>query len=448
MKPIKGFSKLSKQAKIEWLVKEFLGDDQEAREIISTYWHADKKVQKLHDEFIENTISNFYMPFGIAPNFLINDELYCIPMAIEESSVVAAAAKTANYWLERGGFKAEVISTLKNGQVHFAYYGDYDQLLKFFNRIKPKFYEETNEITENMRKRGGGVKDIQIINKTFEEPNYYQLSATFETSDAMGANFINSCLEQFAQTLKNELLSAPEIEDEHRDIVVIMCILSNYTPECIVRAEVTCPISELTGFEGMEPEMFAHKFEQAIHVARIEPYRATTHNKGIFNGIDAVVLATGNDFRAVEASGHTYASRTGQYRSLSDVTIDDGTFRFFIELPISVGTVGGITKLHPMVKLAHKILGNPTAEDLMKVISVAGLAQNFGAVSSLVTTGIQRGHMKMHLLNILNQLEATEKEKEDIVEYFKSNVVTFPAVTDVFTKLRGGIAIDQYKNNM
>jgi hydroxymethylglutaryl-CoA reductase len=233
-------------------------------------------------------------------------------------------------------------------------------------------------------------------------------------------------------------MEAEEIEEEYRDIVVIMCILSNYTPECLVRAEVTCNIDELTDFEGISPEEFAKKFEQAIHVARIEPYRATTHNKGIFNGIDAVVLATGNDFRAIEAGGHTYASRTGQYRSLSDVSIDNGIFNFWIEIPISLGTVGGITTLHPMVKLSHKILGNPNSAELMKIVAVAGLAQNFGAVSSLVTTGIQRGHMKMHLLNILNQLEATESEKEQIVEYFKTRVVTFAAVAEIFSNVRGG----------
>ncbi|MEQ8324947.1 MAG: hydroxymethylglutaryl-CoA reductase, degradative [Vicingaceae bacterium] len=436
MKPIKGFSKLTKEAKIDWLINDCLDGDEKARALISDYWHPNADVQKIHDEFIENTLTNFYMPFGIAPNFLINDKMYCIPMAIEESSVVAAASKAASYWLHRGGFKAEVVSMLKNGQVHFAYYGNYDQFLKFFNRIKAKFFEDTNEITANMRKRGGGIKDIQIINKTYEEPNYYQLSATFETSDAMGANFINSCLEQFAQTMKREILSAPEIDDEHKDLVVIMCILSNYTPECLVHAEVSCSIEDLTGFEGITPKEFAKKFEQAIHVARIEPYRATTHNKGIFNGIDAVVLATGNDFRAIEAGGHTYASRTGQYRSLSDVSIDNGIFRFWIDIPISLGTVGGITNLHPLVKLAHQILGFPNAEELMKIVAVAGLAQNFGAVSSLVTTGIQRGHMKMHLLNILNQLGANEQEKEQIVEYFRTRVVTFPAVTEIFSKLR------------
>ena len=436
MKPVKGFSKLSKEAKIDWLVDEYLEGDESARELIASYWHNDQVVQKIHDEFIENTITNFYMPFGIAPNFLINDRMYCLPMAIEESSVVAAAAKSASYWLQRGGFKAKVVSTLKNGQVHFVYYGNYDQLLKLFNRIKYKFFEDTNEITANMRERGGGIRDVQMINKTYEEPNYYQLSATFETCDAMGANFINSCLEQMAQTLKREMFGAEEIEERFRDINVIMCILSNYTPECRVRAEVSCPISDLTGFEGISPEEFAKKFEQAIHVARIEPYRATTHNKGIFNGIDAVVLATGNDFRAIEAGGHTYASRTGQYRSLTDVNIENDSFNFWIDVPIALGTVGGITSLHPLVKLAHRILGHPSASELMKIVAVAGLAQNFGAVSSLVTTGIQRGHMKMHLLNILNQLGATEPEKEVIVEYFKTRVVTFPAVTEIFKKIR------------
>lgn len=438
---------MSKKAKIEWLVKEFLGDDKDAFDLISSYWHSDSKVQKLHDEFIENTVTNYFMPFGIAPNFLINNDLYCVPMAIEESSVVAAAAKSASYWLERGGFKSRVISILKNGQVHFAFYGNHDDLLKFFRRIKHRFFEDTEEITANMRARGGGIREIKILNKTFEEPNYYQLSATFETCDAMGANFINSCLEQFAQTLKRELLSAPEISDEHRDILIIMCILSNYTPECLVRTEVSCEIDQLTGFSGFEPHEFAKKFEQAIHVARIEPFRATTHNKGIMNGIDAVVLATGNDFRAVEACAHTYASRTGQYRSLSDVTIDHGEFNFFLEMPIAVGTVGGITNLHPIVKLAHRILGNPSSEELMMIIAATGLAQNFGAVSSLVTTGIQKGHMKMHLLNILNQLEANQIEKEQIVEYFKTNVVTFPAVAEVFSKIRGGMEISEIKKS-
>jgi len=435
--PIKGFSKLSKEAKIEWLCREYFNDSEKAYELLKSYWHNDPKTQQLHDEFIENTVSNFYMPFGVSPNFLINGKLYCLPMAIEESSVVAAASKAANFWLERGGFKPKVISTTKIGHVHFAYYGDAKKLFDFFEKNKEKFFEDTSDITRNMRARGGGIKEIQLIDKSNEEPNYFQLAAKFETCESMGANFINSCLEQFAKTLKREIAASDDFSDREKSLKVIMCILSNYTPECIVRAEVSCKISELEGDEDLSREEFAEKFEQAVHVARIEPYRAVTHNKGIFNGIDSLVIATGNDFRAIEACGHAYAARDGQYRSLSDVKITNGEFHFFMEIPLALGTVGGITSLHPMVKLSHQMLGNPSVEELMQIIACAGLAQNFAALRSLVTSGIQKGHMKMHLLNILNQLEATEEEKAQIVEYFKTRVVSFQAAADIFKKIRG-----------
>ena len=435
-KPIKGFSKLSKEAKMEWIANEYLGGDDKCIGLLKSYWHEDKNVQKIHDEFIENTITNFYIPFGIAPNFLINNRVFCIPMAIEESSVVAAAAKNASFWLERGGFKSEVISTTKIGHVHFAWYGDFKKLKALFELIKPKFFQETEKMTANMRARGGGILDIDIVNKTDLEPNYYQLVAKFETCEAMGANFINSLLEKFSKILEREIQES-NFTDEDKRVVIIMCILSNYTPECLVKCEVSCPIEELNVDPSIDPNEFAKKFEQAIHVANIEPYRATTHNKGIFNGIDAVVIATGNDFRAIEACGHTYASKSGQYRSLTHVDIKDGQFKFWIEIPIAVGTIGGLTALHPMVKFSHRLLGNPNAQDLMKIIAAVGLAQNFGAVRSLVTTGIQKGHMKMHLLNILNQLGATEEEREKIKFHFRDKVVSHRDVVDQFCNLRG-----------
>ena len=434
-KIIKGFSKLSKEAKIEWITKEYLNDDKEYVNLLKSYWHEDSKVQKIHDEFIENTITNFYIPFGIAPNFLINDKVYCVPMAIEESSVVAAASKNASFWMERGGFKSTVISTTKIGHVHFAWYGEYEVLKNFFNSIKQKFFDETKQITKNMNERGGGILEIELINRADLEPNYYQLQAKFETCDAMGANFINSLLEKFSKILTREI-SSSNLREEDKKIVIIMCILSNYTPECIVRCEVNCRVEELSNDPSIKSEEFAKKFEQAIHVANIEPYRATTHNKGIFNGIDAVVIATGNDFRAVEACGHTYASKSGQYRSLSNVEIKDGKFRFWIDLPISVGTVGGLTTLHPMVRFSYKLLGNPNSKNLMEIIAAVGLAQNFGAIRSLVTTGIQKGHMKMHLLNILNQLGADKNEVEKTKEYFKDKVVEHSAVVNYFKELR------------
>lgn len=435
--PVKGFSKLSKEGKIEWIVKEFFQGDDAVVDFLKSYWHKDAEIQKLHDEFTENTLTNFYIPLGVAPNFLINGKMYCIPMAIEESSVIAAASKSAAFWLERGGFKAHVISTVKVGHVHFAWYGNYDKLQAFFEKNKHKFIEGTKDITKNMRARGGGVLDIQLINKTEEEPNYYQLMATFETCDSMGANFINSNLEEFAKILRTELMLDEAMDEKERDVNVIMCILSNYTPQCIVRAEVSCPVEQLIVDDNIKPEQFAHKFEQAIHVARIEPYRATTHNKGIYNGIDSVVIATGNDFRAIEAAGHTYASRDGKYRSLSDVEVKDGIFRFWIDVPMALGTVGGLTSLHPMVKFSLQMLGNPDAKELMEIVATAGLAQNFGAVRSLVTTGIQRGHMKMHLLNILNQLGATEAEREAIKNHFADKVVSHSEVVNRFYKMRG-----------
>ncbi len=322
-KTIKGFSKLSKEAKIEWLTKEYLEGDDASIELLKSYWHNDTKTQKLHDEFIENTLTNFYLPFGVAPNFMINNKVYCLPMAIEESSVVAAAAKSASFWLNRGGFSARVISTIKVGHVHFAWYGKYERLLDFFTRAKDKFFQNTENLTANMRARGGGILDIQLVNKCDLEPNYYQLMAKFETCDSMGANFINSLLEEFSKTLTTEIENDTILTDEEKKIQVIMCILSNYTPECLVRSEVSCKVEELTEGTDMSPELFVEKFVQAIHVATIEPYRATTHNKGIFNGIDSVVLATGNDFRAVEACGHTYAAKDGQYKSLTHVSVEE-----------------------------------------------------------------------------------------------------------------------------
>ena len=240
-----------------------------------------------------------------------------------------------------------------------------------------------------MRKRGGGILDIRIKDKTDLEPNFYQLEGTFNTVDSMGANFINSILEEFSKVLEAEIANAEDLKPEDRDVEIIMCILSNFTPNCLVRAEVSCPVDSLA-MEGVTGEAFVQKFINAIKVAEIEPYRAVTHNKGIMNGIDSVILATGNDFRAVEACVHAYASKEGKYQSLTHAKVENDIFSFWIEIPVSVGTVGGITKLHPMVKFAHEILGNPNADELMEVIAVAGLAQNFSAVRSLVTTGIQK----------------------------------------------------------
>ncbi|MFM7895879.1 MAG: hydroxymethylglutaryl-CoA reductase, partial [Flavobacterium sp.] len=193
---VKGFSKLSKEEKIDWITNNYFVNPLEAKINLKKYWNSDENLQKLHDEFIENTLTNFYLPYGVAPNFTINGKSYTIPMAIEESSVVAAASKAAKFWGERGGFKTTIINTEKIGQVHFLFHGNTEKLTAFFNKIKPTFFDDTHEITKNMQKRGGGILDIELRDKTHEIPNYYQLHATFNTKDSMGANFINTCLEQ------------------------------------------------------------------------------------------------------------------------------------------------------------------------------------------------------------------------------------------------------------
>jgi hydroxymethylglutaryl-CoA reductase len=253
----------------------------------------------------------------------------------------------------------------------------------------------------------------------------------------MGANFINSVLENFASGLEEYFVESGLIPDELRDVDIIMSILSNYTPDCLVRSEVSCKIEDLGTFaNGMMAEQLAEKFRTAVKIAHIDPYRGTTHNKGIFNGIDSVILATGNDFRATEAAGHAYAARDGQYRSLSYCEIKDGIFRFWLDVPLAIGTVGGLTSLHPLAKKSLDVLGNPSAEQLMRIIASVGLAQNFAAIRSLVTTGIQQGHMKMHLMNILNHLGASESECSDAVVFFEDKTVSFSGVRDFLSSIR------------
>ena len=429
-KKIEGFSKLSKTEKINWITQMHFEDVQKAKELISTYNHSNEMVQKIHDEFIENSIANFYFPMGVAPNFLINGKQYTLPMAIEESSVVAAASKSAKFWASRGGFKAQILGTKKIGQVHFLFKGKTELLKSFFKEKKQMLIDSTSSLTANMRQRGGGIFNIELNDKSDLIEDYYQLHLTFETVDSMGANFINSCLEKIATTLQTLAEKHKPFLNERLSIEVIMSILSNYVPECLVQAEVRCHVSKLEVTEEMSGMQFAQKFIQALEIAHKEPYRAVTHNKGIMNGIDALVIATGNDFRAVEAGIHAYAARKGVYSSLSHAFLERDEFVFQLKLPLSLGTVGGLTQLHPMVKWSLELLGNPNAKNLMEIIAVAGLAQNFAALRSLITSGIQKGHMKMHLLNILNQQNATVDQKKKAMQFFNGRTVTYSAVSD------------------
>ena len=432
----KGFSKLLKEEKLK-LIANYFENPGEVISLLKSYWHSDSKQQQLFDEFSENTITNFFIPYGISPNVTINGKDYIVPMVIEESSVVAAASAAAKFWGERGGFHAEVIDVRKVGQVHFGWSGDKEKLFARFPEIEKRLLADTDTMTEKMRKRGGGILGMKLIDYSAQIPDYYQIRVEFGTGDAMGANFINSALEQFGHSLQDFFAEQQDLPEDLRKVEIIMTILSNNTPDCRVKVWVECPVEQLDGIdEHLSGAEYAKKFKKAVDIAHIDTDRATTHNKGIYNGIDAVVIATGNDFRAVEAAGHTFASRNGHYESLSTATIDNGIFHFELEVPMALGTIGGLTSLHPLAKKTLELLGNPTAKELMMIAATMGLANNFSAVRSLTTKGIQAGHMKMHLNNILNQLNATEEEKKQAREYFKDKTVSYAGVEQFLETLR------------
>ncbi len=433
---IKGFSKLLKEDKLK-IVAELMDNQVETIELLKSFWYADTEKQKIFDEFSENTITNFYVPYGVAPNVMVNGKTYLVPMVIEESSVVAAASSAARFWSERGGFHAKVIGTVKIGQVHFLWEGEKEKLESLFGELEQRFRENTRSITANMEKRGGGILGFELLDMRDKLDHYYQIKVSFETKDSMGANFINSCLEETGKTLKDFVHTHPAFEGKEKEVTIIMAILSNYTPDCLVKVWVECPFKELEGIDpSLTGEQFARKFATAVKIAEIDTFRATTHNKGIFNGIDAVAIATGNDFRAIEAAGHTYAARTGRYQSLSHVEIKNGKFNYWLELPLAVGTVGGLTSLHPLAKHSLEMLGKPSAKELMMIVATMGMANNFAAVRSLVTKGIQQGHMKMHLMNILNHFQATDEEKKKAVAYFSDKKVSFASVGEFIKNLR------------
>lgn len=433
-KLLTGFSSLSREEKIDQVARLF-DDPQEFAKELNSFRH--QKYRELLDGFSENTITHYPLPYGVVPNVLVNGRLYMVPVVTEESSVVAAAAKSAKFWAKRGGFHARVISTTKMGQVHFTWKGNFRKLQDHFPELKEKLMEKTAPVTQNMVKRGGGIRDIRLIDKTLSMAHYYQLMAEFETVDSMGANFINTCLEEMASALVEYISGSGHFHGEEKNVNVIMAILSNYTPDCLVECRIETGIRDLGVQEGgLSPEDFARKFEQAVTISRVDTYRAATHNKGIFNGIDAVALATGNDFRAVEACGHTWAARSGNYSGLTDIDLSNHVFRYSLTLPLALGTVGGLTSLHPLAKRSLGMLGNPRAEELMMIAASVGLANNFGAIRSLITRGIQAGHMKMHLSNILNRLGATPTEKEQAKACFSKRKVSYRAVETFLLSLR------------
>lgn len=430
---IEGFSLLSQNDKLR-IISSLMPDFPETENLLKSFRHDNPNVQKIIDEIAENTISNYHLPFAVAPNFLINGKEYIVPMVIEESSVVAAAAYAARFWAKNGGFHARIVSDSKTGQIHFLWHGHIKKLEKKLLLLERFLRDKTFDLTNKMEKRGGGIRSVQIHTNHEINPVYYQLFVTFGTADAMGANFINSVLERMALVLKDFFLQHFPLWPEPE---VIMAILSNYTPDCMVEVEISAPISAFESVSAsLSPAVFAERFVLAIDIAKKDVYRAVTHNKGIMNGVDAILLATGNDFRAVEAGVHAWASRNGRYESLSNARIEKDQLVVNLSLPLSLGVTGGLTSLHPLAAFSIRLLGNPSARELMQIVAATGLASHFSAIRALITTGIQKGHMKMHLNNILSVLNATPEEKQKAEMHFHKRPISFTAVQDFIDNLR------------
>lgn len=430
---IKGFSRLSKEEKQALILNQI--KKQGAFNLFQQSNLADKDMHQLIEQFSENVISIFPFPYSIVPNFLIDNKDYLVPFVTEESSVVAAAAKSAGFWYNHGGFRCEIIGNQKKGHVHFKTSVPAKVLFRKIESWTPQLLTSVEAINQKMASRGGGIQAINLVDKTSQIENYFQIEVGFNTCNAMGANYMNSCLENIAHELTRQMADDKDLRGFTFE--VIMSILSNYSPDNAVKVWVECPVEALSE-DKLEQgaKAFANRFVEAVEIAQADISRAVTHNKGIFNGIDSVALATGNDWRAIEANGHAYASRSGQYRSLSQAWISDSMFRFEAVFPMQVGTVGGITSLHPLAKLSLEILDNPTAEELMKVMAAAGLASNYAAVRALVTSGIQKGHMKMHLSNLLASLQASNEERQKAEEFFKEKTISYSAVNDFIGELR------------
>ena len=237
-KLISGFSKLTKEEKIR-LIASYTDDPEAAEASIKLFWNSHPEIQKQFDEFSENTLTNYYFPYGVVPNVMINGNMYIVPMVIEESSVIAAASKSAKYWASRGGFHSEVISTTKIGQVHFIFTGDFELLKSNFQHLRLLLLARSKQITANMEQRGGGVLGMELVDKTSDLEHYYQLKVSFDTRDSMGANFINSCLEEYAAGLRDYVNDSGLFTPG--SLQIIMSILSNYTPDCLVKTWVECP---------------------------------------------------------------------------------------------------------------------------------------------------------------------------------------------------------------
>ena len=373
------------------------------------------------DRMIENVIGNFEIPLGVAVNFKINGKEVLIPMATEESSVVAAASNAAKIARIRGGFSVQSMDPIMIGQIQILGIHDIVTAAENIMSEKDKILEIANAQDKILVNLGGGAKDLEV--RILESPTGKMLVTHLlvDVRDAMGANAVNTMVEALAPILA-------EITGGY----VRLKILSNLADKRLVTATAVFDKEKMGG------DQIVDQFLESYTLASIDPYRAATHNKGIMNGIDAVIIATGNDFRAIESGAHAYASRNGQYTSLTRYwKDDDGNLVGEIELPLAIGIVGGAGSIHPKAVLCKKILGISTAQELAEIIAAVGLAQNFAAVYALSTVGIQKGHMSLHAKNIAIMAGANESEIDTIAEQMiQEGVVKLDRAKELLEQLR------------
>ena len=403
MARLPGFAKLSPTERIEALLKEGLLTWDEAQIL---------KEQKglplsIADQLTENVLSTFDLPFSLAPYFLINGRDYVLPMVTEEPSVVAAASFAAKLIQRSGGFTTQVHQRQMIGEIALTDVRDVEMASKRILEDKETLLQLANEAYPSIVKRGGGARDLWVENKG----NFLIVYLAVDPKEAMGANMLNTMLEALTDRIQE--LSGGQ---------ALMAILSNLATRSLVSARCAIDFKALSR-NPEEAIEIAHRMELASQLAQVDPYRAATHNKGIFNGIDALVLATGNDWRAIEAGAHAYAAQSGPYKGLSSWTSQPEEKKLYgeITLPMPVATKGGSIGLNPTVQVSHRLLGEPSAIELAGVIASLGLAQNFAALKALVTTGIQAGHMKLQARSLALLAGAKEEEVPQLVSQLLEN---------------------------
>ncbi|HFE9155118.1 TPA: hydroxymethylglutaryl-CoA reductase, degradative [Streptococcus agalactiae] len=393
-----GFSKKSPEERIHYLEEQdFLADS--SLEIVT---NQDLLSLSLANQMAENVIGRIALPFSLVPDVLVNGKVYQVPYVTEEPSVVAAASFAAKIIKRSGGFLTTVHNRKMIGQLALYDVQDSQHAKESILNQKQQLLEIANAAHPSIVKRGGGACDLTLEIKE----DFLIVYLMVDTKEAMGANMVNTMM---------EALSSP-LEDISKG-KSLMSILSNYATESLVTA--TCRVDlRFLSRQKEEAIKLAQKMTMASQLAQIDPYRASTHNKGIFNGIDAIVLATGNDWRAIEAGAHTYAVKDGQYRGLSrwSYKVDDNCLEGTLTLPMPVATKGGSIGINPSVQLAHNLLGRPNAKELASIILSIGLAQNFAALKALVSTGIQAGHMKLQAKSLALLAGAKEEQISEVVK--------------------------------